>query len=201
LLLNTSCFSHFDIPLKMQSLRPAVAKQMLIRSRSFGGLSSLQREKIRDLLARRGSKKNGVEQKQLVQVSTGFELPYIISPYSTKINGSRKEVLYEDLVELINSGNLQLIDVREPHEVQAGQIPTAINIPLLKLKYSLQLPEELYMAQYGAGRLPMGNDMIFYGLCSVKGITALEIAFKLGLKKARHYPGGYQEWCARQGSN
>lgn len=112
----------------------------------------------------------------------------------------KKEVHYEDLLELINNGDLQLIDVREPRELEHGQIPTSINIPLPQLKYSLQLPEELYNQQYGTNRraLPHGDDLVFYGLCSTKGLTALEIAFRLGLRKARHYPGGYQEWCDKQ---
>ena len=41
-----------------------------------------------------------------------------------------KDLSYEDLVALIRGGNLHLIDVREPSEIQeTGKIPGAINIP------------------------------------------------------------------------
>jgi len=183
-----------------------------LETRKFGGLSFTQTQKIRDIFTRRGIFKRQAADP----VSTGgadivssvrwqLEFPtttIITSPYSTGPTTPRKkkEVHYEDLLELINNGDLQLIDVREPREVENGQIPTSINIPLPQLKYSLQLPEELYNEQYGTNRrlLPHGDDFVFYGLCSTKGLTALEIAFRLGLRKARHYPGGYEEWCEKQ---
>ena len=44
-------------------------------------------------------------------------------------NGRRREVTYEELVKLMESGDLQLIDVREPKEVAEGHIPGSVNIP------------------------------------------------------------------------
>lgn len=184
--------------------------------RGFGGLSFTQTKKIRDILTRRGifrKQTAGADPVSTVPAdiisSVRWQLEFptttiITSPYSTGPTTTtpkkKKEVHYEDLLELINNGDLQLIDVREPREVENGQIPTSINIPLPQLKYSLQLPDQLYNKQYGTSRRaqPFGDDLVFYGLCSTKGLTALEIAFRLGLRKARHYPGGFQEWCEKQ---
>jgi len=190
-------------------LASGIANKLPTTMRYYGGLSSIQTHKIRDIFSRNGILKKrtgdklvsagGIESLhwQLEYPSTSVGSPYSTAPTPTK----KKEVHYEDLLDLIHKGDLQLIDVREPREVENGQIPTSINIPLPQLKYSLQLPVELYNAQFGTKRSaqPSGDDLVFYGLCNVKGITALEIAFRLGLRKARHYPGGYEEWCMRQG--
>lgn len=40
------------------------------------------------------------------------------------------ELSYEDLIALLNGGNLHLVDVREPCEIkETGKIPGAVNIP------------------------------------------------------------------------
>lgn len=51
------------------------------------------------------------------------------------------DLLYEDLVALVESGDVQLIDVRELKEIQEqGAFPKCINIPceLSTFKYTMQ---------------------------------------------------------------
>jgi 3-mercaptopyruvate sulfurtransferase SseA len=98
------------------------------------------------------------------------------------------------------AAGLRLVDVREPKEIEeTGRLPGAINIPLTKLKASLALEPAQFEAEFGALR-PTKDDpapLVFYGLCGVKSSAALEIAHKLGYKKARNYPGGWEEWSLK----
>jgi len=110
----------------------------------------------------------------------------------------RTEVTYDELMKLIESDSVQLFDVREPKEVeQVGRIPGAVNVPLTQLKGSLT--DENFEARFHAPcPTKTGDNLIFYGLRSVKGSAAVEIAHKLGFKKAKHFPGGWEEWCEKQ---
>lgn len=108
------------------------------------------------------------------------------------LTGKKKsEVSYNELVDLLRIGGITLVDVRDPNELQAtGRMPQSINIPLNQLKNVLTSKDQ------GNPNETLTNEdaIVFCGLGNVKSITALEIAHKLGLKNARHYPGGYQEW-------
>lgn len=103
---------------------------------------------------------------------------------------------HEDLEALIDSGDVQLIDIREEKEVEEqGEFPVAVNIPLQDLKKALQMTDEAFTEQYKAPK-PQQKDtnIVFAGYKSVKSSAALEIAHKLGFKKARQYKNGFEEW-------
>jgi len=55
----------------------------------------------------------------------------------TEAGGSRKTgIKLEELTQRLDSGALQLIDVREPNEIEeTGSIPTSINIPRIVTIY------------------------------------------------------------------
>ena len=48
-----------------------------------------------------------------------------------------------------------LVDVREPHEYEAGHLPEAVNIPLIELDQTLEnmeIPRELYFICHSGSR-------------------------------------------------
>jgi len=128
-----------------------------------------------------------------------------LAPPTTGSTGKSKkwcELNYENLYDMINRarGNIWLVDVREMADVQkAGMIPQSINIPLSTLKKALLQDSDDFLSQYGIPK-PCKSDetLVFYSLNHVKGVTALEIAHRLGFRKARQYAGGYEDWIAKQ---
>jgi len=108
---------------------------------------------------------------------------------------------YEDLLALLESGDIQLFDVREPFEVkQTGMIKSATNIPLGLLKDALKLDDATFIQRFGVPKpLPQDKNTIFYGYGPIKSKAALELAAKVGYHKARHYVGGWEDWSMRQG--
>ncbi|XP_074657883.1 thiosulfate:glutathione sulfurtransferase-like isoform X2 [Tubulanus polymorphus] len=111
------------------------------------------------------------------------------------------ELEYEDIMALIESKDIQLFDVREPSEVkETGMIKLATNLPLGKLKDSLRLSESSFLHRFGVPKPAIHDkNLIFYGQGPIKSKAALELAAKVGYKKARHYAGGWDDWSKRQG--
>lgn len=107
---------------------------------------------------------------------------------------------YDDLDALIECGDIQLFDVREPKEIlDTGKIPCAVNIPLGQIKDALAMEDETFVELYGVNKpQPQDTNIVFVGLSHIKSSTALELAHRAGFKKARHYYGGYEEWLKKQ---
>uniref|UniRef100_A0A672RQ36 Si:ch211-161h7.8 n=1 Tax=Sinocyclocheilus grahami TaxID=75366 RepID=A0A672RQ36_SINGR len=104
-------------------------------------------------------------------------------------------VTYEQLKAMLANHSVQLFDVRNPDEFQAGRIPDSVNIPLGQLEESLKLPPQQFQLQFGVKAPEKEDDnIVFHCRSGKRSLTALEIAHRLGFSKARHYAGGYIDW-------
>lgn len=107
-------------------------------------------------------------------------------------------VSYEQLRSMLSSKNIQLFDVRNPDEFQAGRIPGSVNIPLDNLEQSLKLSSKHFKLLFEAKAPGKGDDnIVFHCQRGRRSASALEIAKRLGYTRARHYAGGYSEWAER----
>ncbi|KAK1787754.1 hypothetical protein P4O66_016230 [Electrophorus voltai] len=128
----------------------------------------------------------------------GFDCSYKLEPrtvYSQAID-SDIVVTYEQLKEMIATGNVQLFDVRNPDEFEEGSIPGATNIPLGDLEKAFRLTPDQFRQHYGVS-MPEKSDCNFILHCQRgrRSLTALETLKPLGYVRARHYAGGYSEWA------
>jgi len=112
----------------------------------------------------------------------------------------RTEVTYDEVVSLLSAGASRFVDVRDANERAAsGSLPGSVSIPLGDLRRALQMEDDLYASQYGVAKPNKdGSDVIFFSLSSVQSSAAVELAHKMGFKKARSYPGGWQEWSSKK---
>ncbi|XP_057179330.1 thiosulfate:glutathione sulfurtransferase isoform X2 [Triplophysa rosa] len=108
-------------------------------------------------------------------------------------------VNYEQLKAMLANHSVQLFDVRNPDEFQAGRIPDSINIPLGQLEESLKLPQKPFELQFKV-KAPLKEDdnIVFHCRSGNRSLSALAIAHRLGFIKARHYAGGYIDWEAHE---
>lgn len=83
--------------------------------------------------------------------------------------------------ELIDSGSVQLIDVREPHEWAAGHLANARHIPLGTL---LNNASE-YLTE---------DNIVFYCAAGVRSAVAAEMAAAIGREGLYNMEGGIVEW-------
>lgn len=113
----------------------------------------------------------------------------------------RTELDFEELRALQLSGDIALIDVRHPTELENyGEIPGAVKIPLCEVKNALQLTEDQFYSQFQVEK-PAKHDrnLIFYARGPNASVAAVEIAHRLGFKRSRHYIGGWEEYSKYTG--
>lgn len=79
-------------------------------------------------------------------------------------------------------GSILLVDVREPHEFQAGHIPGAVSHPL---------------STFDPAALPRreGQRIVFSCAAGVRSAKAVELAEASGLDAREHYRGGFKDWA------
>lgn len=121
------------------------------------------------------------------------------SPACGQTPDSESVVTYSQLKTMLSSHDIQLFDVRNPDEYQAGCIPDAVNIPLDNLEESLKLSPERFQQKFEV-RAPGREDsnIVLYCRSGNRSAKALGIALQLGFSRARHYKGGYSEWAKKE---
>jgi len=119
-----------------------------------------------------------------------------------KVN-RRTELDFEELVALQTTGDIALIDVRHPQELEkADAIPGAVSIPLCHLKLALQLSDEEWSREFQVEKPDKGDrNLVFYARGPNASSAAVEIAHRLGFKRSRHYTGGWEDYCRRTGQS
>ncbi|KAI3355281.1 hypothetical protein L3Q82_018129 [Scortum barcoo] len=112
---------------------------------------------------------------------------------------SASVVTYAQLKTMLSNRDIQLFDVRNLDEYQAGHIPAAVNIPLGNLEESLKLSPELFKLMFEV-KPPEKDDtnIVFHCRSGKRSSKALDIARQLGFSRARHYEGGYSEWVEQE---
>jgi rhodanese-related sulfurtransferase len=90
------------------------------------------------------------------------------------------ELTPTQLKEALDSGEIELIDVREPYEWEAGRIPGAIHIELERLAAR-------------ADEIPNDKVVVFQCRLGVRSAMAMQ-AFRASGWDAYHLGGGIQRW-------
>jgi adenylyltransferase/sulfurtransferase len=85
------------------------------------------------------------------------------------------------LKPLLADAALALIDVREPHEFQAGHLPNALNIPVAQLAHRIN-------------ELPKSRTPVFICRSGSRSLTACAIASRAGIPATAHLEGGLLAW-------
>lgn len=90
----------------------------------------------------------------------------------------------ETVKQGLDDGSMLIIDVREPHEYEAGHIPGAVSHPLSG--FDPQAVAALVAAD--------GRRAVFSCASGVRSVHALMAAQNAGLDLAEHYKGGFKDW-------
>jgi rhodanese-related sulfurtransferase len=91
------------------------------------------------------------------------------------------ELSPEQLRDLLDAGEIVLVDVREPYEWDAGRIPGAVHIELERLAAR-------------AEEIPHDRTVVFQCRLGVRSAMAMQ-AFRASGWDAYHLAGGIQAWA------
>ena len=107
-------------------------------------------------------------------------------------------VSHEELSEKLETGPINLIDVREPGEIKSnGHIKGSVAIPLGTLETALRFCDEEFKELYGVDKPRYEDEIIFMCHAGVRSKLAAEIARAAKYKVVREYADGWHGWKAR----
>ncbi|KAJ2465996.1 hypothetical protein GGI02_004371 [Coemansia sp. RSA 2322] len=113
--------------------------------------------------------------------------------YTTKPDVSFGELRL--IIHGVGSAPYRLIDVREPHEVAGGKVPTAINVPLGEVAAAFALPGPEFKAKYGIERPTASEETIFYCRSGKRSQDAIDQVEKIDPKLVtRNYRGSWLDY-------
>jgi len=109
-----------------------------------------------------------------------------IRPQEEETSGEVKpdEITVQELEERLSRGddNLQVVDVREPHEFEICALPNAKLIPLSEL---LERVNQLNSA----------DDIVLYCHTGRRSMQALQVLKRFGFEKVKSLAGGIDAWA------
>ena len=112
-------------------------------------------------------------------------------------------VSYDEIKSASSSPSRQkrIIDVREPDEFSAGNIPSSFNVPLSSFEQSLSLSADEFKRRFSFDKPGKEDEVVFYCRAGVRSTNASNIAEKLGYSKIGNYKGSWNEWSSRSSSS
>ncbi|KAJ2489790.1 hypothetical protein IWW37_003705 [Coemansia sp. RSA 2050] len=114
--------------------------------------------------------------------------------YTTRLDVSFSEL--RQIIHGVNGSHYRLIDVREPHEVADGRVPTATNIPLGEVAAAFALSPPEFKAKYGIDRPTPSEETIFYCRSGKRSQDAIDRVEKVDPKLiARNYRGSWLNYA------
>lgn len=96
------------------------------------------------------------------------------------------------------SGQITIIDVREPNEVAQGIIPSAVNVPLSQFQKAFSGSGGDFQKEYAFQRPAYDDKVVFYCRSGKRSQQALEFAQKNGWWNVRNYEGSWLDWVQQE---
>jgi len=90
-------------------------------------------------------------------------------------------ITVEEAKEMVDRGDIQVIDVREPNEYREGHMPGAKLIPVNSVLTRIQ-------------ELNHDRDIVFVCAVGQRSALACEMAAAMGLERLYNLEGGTQAW-------
>ena len=113
--------------------------------------------------------------------------------YQALIEAARREIeelTSEQLQEMLEQGNVLVVDVRERREIERdGQIPGSFNCPRGVLEFWIDPASPYFKTEFGGGR-----RYVFYCSLDWRSALATHTAQRMGLENVMNLKGGFKAW-------
>lgn len=88
-------------------------------------------------------------------------------------------VSHDEMLTICSDGEYAVVDVREPHEFNAGHIKGSVNVPL---------------SSFHPSRVPTDKPVVLVCLSGARSGNALRALKSAGFDNIRHYKAGIMGW-------
>ncbi|KAK6905680.1 endoplasmic reticulum protein [Kwoniella mangroviensis CBS 8886] len=133
--------------------------------------------------------------------------PFLYEARKTSRSAWAKDpiVKYEELKPITQqpTDDILIVDVREPDEVALGSIPSAVNLPLSRLKDALDKgfnPGD-FQKEFAFSKPTYDQNIIFFCRSGKRSANAAELAGEKGYGNVRNYVGSWLDWSKREGED
>jgi rhodanese-related sulfurtransferase len=113
--------------------------------------------------------------------------------YQALVEAARREideVTPEELRELVEGGNVLIVDLRDIRELERdGLIPKAFHCPRGMLEFWIDPASPYYRREFGEPK-----RFIFYCGLDWRSALATQTAQRMGLENVAHLKGGFKAW-------
>jgi rhodanese-related sulfurtransferase len=111
------------------------------------------------------------------------------------------DIKYRELSKIAKqpSGEITIIDVREPDEVAAGMIPSAVSVPLTQFDEAFDANKGgSFERNFSFPRPSFDSPIVFYCRSGKRSAQAQGIAARNGWKNTRNYTGSWLDWVEHE---
>lgn len=108
-------------------------------------------------------------------------------------NQAVETLTVEQAKPLIEKGEVQLVDVREPEEWAKGGIPGAVHIPRGLLEFQADPTNPAHKTE-----LHSGKKLLLYCAAGGRSALAAKTLKDMGFPNVAHIAGGYTAWKAAE---
>ena len=106
-----------------------------------------------------------------------------------------EEITAEDAIKLLGHPDVQLVDIRDPRELQReGKVPGAFHAPRGMLEFWIDPLSPYYKPVFGVEK-----KFVFFCAGGLRSALATKVAQDMGLKPVAHIIGGFGAWKAAGG--
>ena len=113
--------------------------------------------------------------------------------YQALVEAARREieeVTPEQLRQMLDEGNVLVVDVRDMHELDHhGRIPGSFHCPRGMLEFSIDPASPYYRKEFGEER-----RIVFHCTLGWRSALSTQTAQKMGLESVMHLKGGFKAW-------
>jgi rhodanese-related sulfurtransferase len=119
--------------------------------------------------------------EEAVEAVSEFDLVAVVDAYMSAIPEGYMSVSLDSFKEIMDTGEVVVIDVREAGEYEKGHVPGAINIPIRTLAQNLD-------------KVPADKPVVVYCQSGFRAGMANSALHILGYENARAFAASYKGW-------
>lgn len=94
-----------------------------------------------------------------------------------------------EAIRLHSSGEALFVDLREPHEMALGAVPSAISVPRGTLEFRVDPESPFFLEEFASNK-----PLVLYCQLAARSALAAATLMDMGIENVAHIGGGFAAW-------